>query len=455
MREFMKPAPLLVACAAGVLLFPILDSMAPRAAHARTRNVILCVGDGMGFSCITGARLLRGEREKLDHTGRAELFLDTLNRTGKVRTYSLDNLVTDSAAGITAMMCGEKTRNGWLGMVPSAEGPSRNVETLLELAESQGRSTGVVTNTRITHATPAGGYAHGEDRDAELEIARQVVPAVPGYNGRLRDGVEVLLGGGRQKFLPKELEDEEGVAGDRADGADLLSDLIQAGYTYVWNRQQLLAIDTEATPRLLGLFASDHMSYEDQRGQGLLRDPSLVEMATTAVRVLRNDPDGFFLLLESGRIDHALHDNRGIRALNEMLMFDETIRALAELLPEEETLLVVTSDHEHAFTILGYPKPGEGITGVAGRDADGNPYPALAFGSGPGERIPGGSPGGTSEYGSEDFVHPAAVRLASGAHGGTDVPALAWGKTAQAERIAGTLENTDIFRILEAALREN
>lgn len=426
------------------------------------RNVILCVGDGMGIASVTGARILRGEHEGLAHTAMGELFLDTMPYTALVRTYSLDEIVTDSAAAMTAMVCGEKVPDGWLAMAPGDGGEPLRLRTILEMAESQGLATGVVTTTRVTHATPAACYAHVSDRGKEEEIACQLLPGDPLYNTELGDGLEVILGGGRAMFLPDEaahgvaFHDEEGARGRREDGRDLIEAFRHAGYLYAGNRSALLNLDPKATPRLLGLFEAGHMRYEDEPASGPAGEPSLSEMVTVAVAILSRDPEGFFLMIEGGRIDHALHANQGLRALSETLAFDEAVRAAASLVKPQETLLLVTADHDHTMTIAGYPPIDAGITGTAGAsgEPDRRPYPALVFGTGPGRSDWLAQPHPEDWYRDPRNPGPSAVLLGGDTHGAMDVPLYAWGADRHAREVHGTLQNTTIFTLLRLALQD-
>jgi alkaline phosphatase len=150
---------------------------------ASGRGVILFVGDGMGVSVVTAARIHRGALDGLERPARARLTVDSASRAALVQTESDDGMVTDSAAAMTAMMCGRKTRNGALSVAWGSGGETDTLATLLEIAESMGMSTGVVSTTRITHATPAACYAHTPDRSEEPFIAAS---AVPGSGNRRR-----------------------------------------------------------------------------------------------------------------------------------------------------------------------------------------------------------------------------------------------------------------------------
>ncbi len=406
--------------AASILPWIVLALMiAPPAYAAGVRNLILCIGDGMSGASITGGRILAGQLAGLPNPAEGHLFIDSFPATAFLETYALDQLVTDSAAGITALVTGEKTQVGRLGIVTLEDGSVRSLRTILEMAEAQGRSTGVVSTTRITHATPAGCYSHEVDRNEEAAIAVQLLPSDPDYNRNLGNGVEVVLGGGRRAFLPKieGLLDEEGAGGTRTDGRDLRVDFRKAGYTYVWNREGLLLLDVSRTDRLLGLFDSSHMTYDSERPLDIGGEPSLREMAEVAVRLLSKNPKGFFLMVEGGRIDHALHERHDVRAFEEVIAFDDAIRAISTLVDPEETLLIVTADHAHALSMVA--------------DAPDSLH-SEAFGGG--------------------GKLPSIDAIALGDHDATDVPSYAWGIKSYTERLHGTHPNTIVFDLLRDAL---
>ncbi len=210
------------------------------------RNVILLIGDGMGPGQLSAAEVMNGEDS---------LIIMGLPYMSMVTTYSSSNYITDSAASATAIATGYKTNNGAISMTPDGE----TLRTVVEVAEDKGLSTGVVTNTRVTHATPAAFMAHINSRNNEVAIAQQVIDS----------GVDVILGGGSTFFT----------AGD----------LSSAGYTVVVTTAELL--DTESS-MVFGLFATGYMSYDDMRDP--VKEPSLAQMTRKSIDLLSSDPDGFF-----------------------------------------------------------------------------------------------------------------------------------------------------------------
>lgn len=289
----------------------------------RPTNVILLIPDGYGPASGTMARDFLRWRD-----GTSRLALDSL-LVGAVRTFAADSRITDSAAGATAYAAGVKTYNGAIAVDTSRQ----PVATLLEAAEQRGMATGLVATSRITHATPAAFSAHVVDRGMENAIAAQ----------QLNKDIEVILGGGRRHFLPTEQ------GGRRDDGRNLTTEAIQQGYTYVTDRTQL---DAVTAPPVLGLFSASHMDYEIDRAPD--KQPSLAEMTAKAIDLLDDDEDGFFLMVEASRIDHAGHNNDAAAHLHDILAYNEAVTvALRAAHAMDNTLVVAVSDHETGGMSLG------------------------------------------------------------------------------------------------------
>ncbi|XP_037790455.1 alkaline phosphatase, tissue-nonspecific isozyme-like [Penaeus monodon] len=276
------------------------------------------------------------------------------------------------------------------------------VTSIIDWAQKHGKSTGIVTNTRLTHGTPSALYARSPSRywedDAKVpvhahatckDIARQLVENEPGRN------INVLLGGGRRHWIPMtEFDREErDQRGRRTDGRNLLDAWVHDKKTrdlhaeYVWNKAQFDSVDPRYTDYLLGIFGYSHLDFEVDRNKGPTGDPSLVEMTVKAIQILRKNPHGFFLMVEAGRIDHAHHHNNGRRALEEIGALDEAVRNALNITQPSETLLVLTADHSHVFTFGGDNTPrGHPVMGFDKEtsDLDGKPYTTLLYGNGPG-----------------------------------------------------------------------
>jgi alkaline phosphatase len=406
------------------------------------RGVVLFVGDGLGVATVTAARVEKASARG-GGPGSALLAMDTAPSLSLVRTYSEDNLVTDSGAGMTAMMTGRKVPNQ---VICWAEGPGGGVDsltTLLEIAKGMGFATGVVTNSRITHATPAATFAHVPDRWTEDEIAAALVPRRG--NPRLGDGIDVVLGGGLRHLVPGDDETE-----GRADGRNILREMERAGYRILRTAGDLASALSAGDGKIFGVFGPSHLDYEtDRSADPRNTQPSLTEMTRAALEILGRHSRGFFLVVEGARIDHALHDMNGRRAVQETLEFDEAIAAVLER-DLEETLVLATSDHDHTMVIAGYAPAGAGIFSQAGVDDDGVPYTSLLYATGTGETPPARL---TPEIlGDPDFRERAGVPTGSEVHGGMDVPLFMWGPGRFLDGIPASMENTEIFHVLREGL---
>ncbi|KAG8242953.1 hypothetical protein J6590_055676 [Homalodisca vitripennis] len=257
---------------------------------------------------------------------------------------------------------------------------------------------------------------------------------------RIDTVVQVILGGGRRHWLPKVARDPEQTSeeGRRLDGRNLVDDWLREKKKkglraeYVWNKQQLESVNVDRTDYLLGLFAYSHMDFEAERDQRPTGDPSLVEMTAKALKVLLKNPHGFFLFIESGRIDHAHHYNNPYRALDETLVLDDTVMTVLSMVDLTNTLVVLTSDHSHVMTLGGQATPrGNPILGVDPKpsDIDGLPYSSLLYGNGPGYVSPRSIPSNSSGK-EKNAVHGSAVPRQWATHGGEDVPVYAQGPLA-------------------------
>lgn len=442
-------------------------------------NVIFFLGDGMGMTTMTAARIYAVGED-------GELTIDTLPETAFVKTFSNDAQVTDSAPSMSAYMTGIKMNNEVISMssdtvanspIADANGNllgnncgannGKSVPTLLEQAKAKGLSTGVVTTTRVTHATPAATYSHICHRDLENDIAAQAVPGGTGYNSALgTTGLDVLMGGGRQFFLTA----KDG--GKRADGRDLVAEMKAKNYAYASNASEFNAIDASKTDRLLGLFTSSHMSYDLDRDP--TKEPSLADMTTKAMDVLAKNGKGYFLMVEGGRIDHALHETTAKKALQDTVAFDNAIKAAiakARLTDPDlkNTLIVVTADHDHTLVLNGYAKRTgkttasnagvlgivkDYVTGAVTKDNDGAPYSIIGFGNG--ENRTQGSRAAMASMddsvtSANTYHQEAVVRVTAGneTHGGTDVFLGAIGKGA--DTFNGTIDNTKVNALVKAA----
>ncbi len=442
------------------------------------KNVIFFLGDGMGISTITAARIYAGQAAGA--TGEEySLAFEEFPHLALIKTYNTDAQVPDSAGTITALTTGEKTRIGVLGINGTvarddcAAALQNTLPTLAEMAEQAGMATGVVSTARITHATPAGAYAHTPNRNWESsattpdeaqalgcqDIASQLV-AMP-----FGDGIDVILGGGRREFMPTELADPEypEKQGARDDGRNLIDEWLAADSSrrYAWNGDTLaqwLASPEPLAGQLMGLFEPSHMQYEADRARDPGKEPSLRDMTALAVKQLSANEEGYFLLVEAGRIDHAHHFSNAYRALGDTVALSDAVQWAVNNVNLSDTLIIVTADHSHTMTISGYPRRGNPILGTVemepGKpilDATGKPYTTLSYANGPGYRKqrPDLSDVDTQD---QNYQQLGTVPLQAETHAGEDVAAFAVGVNASAVR--GVMEQNRLFNVMHQALFE-
>ncbi|NJD06114.1 MAG: alkaline phosphatase [Methylococcaceae bacterium] len=376
--------------------------------RSRAKNVILFIGDGMGISTITASRIYDGQ-SKGGHGEENSLSFEKFPYSALSKTYSVDQQTPDSAPTMTAMVTGVKTIGDSLSVnqyvahsEPSASVVSANrLTTILEQAKARRLSVGVVSTARITHATPAACYAHTANRDWEADSDKPDGATVPDIAAQLIDfnfngGIDVALGGGRTRFIPNtKLDPEYGVKGKRKDNRDLTQDWLatRTNAAYVWNLADFHSVDPNKVDHLLGLFEPSHLHYEaDRVSSDKAGEPSLTEMTAKAIQILQKNGKGYFLMVEAGRIDHAHHAGNAYRALTDTQQLSEAVQAAVNATDPEETLIIVTADHSHTFTIGGYPRRGNPILGLIqgvgatspDRDLMGLPYTTLNYANGPG-----------------------------------------------------------------------
>ncbi|HBI71304.1 MAG TPA: alkaline phosphatase [Massilia sp.] len=442
---------------------PVQAQTAP-ATKSQAKNIIFFLGDGMGPTTITAARIFKHGEDGL-------LNFERLDRTARIKTYSADAQVTDSAPSMGAYMTGVKINNDVISMKDAKPvAPARDANgnasidrcgagngtspmTILELAKANGKAVGAVTTTELTHATPASTFSHVCDRDMGYTIAEQIVPGGAGYNARLQDGVDVLMGGGRMHFTPF---DKARNPKGRGDGRDLLAEFAARGYFVANTRADMQS----ALPnrKFVGIYADSHLDYAAKRRP---EQPTLAEMTAKSIELLSKNPKGFFLMVEGGKIDHALHDTNARNAMTETVAFDEAIQTAVERMRAldpglENTLIVVTADHDHTMVLNGYPKRGNPVldivrgyaNGEPTKDADGKTFTTLVFGNGP-NRPEVRADVRSEQALAEDYHQEAGIRWSSESHGGGDVKLYAAG--AGSAPFKGTIENTRVFDLMKAA----
>ena len=458
--ETVRPAPLVDYAAAGRAA--VEARLAVRPNTGRAQNAIVFIADGMDITTTTAARILDGQRR--GEPGEENvLAFEALPHTALAKTYNTDAQVPDSAGTATAILSGRKTRAGVVNVDQTVErgdcegAEGKRLDTLGDLAASLGKSVGVVTTARITHATPASLYASSPDRDWESDadlpegvrcpdIARQLISRRDELN------LAVAFGGGRQAFTTE---------GKRRDGRDLLSEWARSGEV-VLDAEGFAALDPMASAPVLGLFADSHLAYEADRTDA---EPSLADMTRFAIEKLAEDREGYVLLVEGGRVDHAHHGGNAARALFDVIAFDEAVETALSLTDSDETLIVVTADHGHTLTFQGYPRRGNPVLGIvkpvgstggeASKASDGQTYTTLGYANGPGAPHlvgkPSPRPGPSDDEAQDvDYRQQSAVPAFSETHGGQDVIVYAGGPGAWL--VGGVLEQNVLYHVVRHAL---
>ncbi|KAL0268999.1 UNVERIFIED_CONTAM: hypothetical protein PYX00_010751 [Menopon gallinae] len=446
------------------------------------KNVIVFIGDGMGMTTITAGRIYQGQLRQRGGEGNS-LSFDKFPVTGLAKTYNVNTQVPDSASTATAIFSGVKTKHYVLGLDATAAFdnciPEMNkqaaVTNVMNWAQDAGKDTGIVTTTRITHATPAATYSHINNRNWECDslipssdvgcvkdIARQLVEDAPGKN------FKVILGGGRNQLGDAKVVSDYCV---RNDNRNLVSEWKNAKVNarYVTTANELSAVDVKKTDYLLGLFSPGHISYAAEKDP--IR-PSLKLMTEAAIRMLQKNGKGFVLMVEGGRIDHGHHNNTPGLALSELVDLDEAVEAAVNLTSPDDTLIIVTADHSHAMSFNGYPNRGNDILGLAHNESNAF-YETLSYANGPGfadhhlvnkqENCIGVCTENEKESanswkdirknhtGSNNpfYRHLAAVYLVEETHGGEDVPIYASGP--MSHLLSGVHEQNYIASVISYA----
>lgn len=273
-----------------------------RSRKKKPKNIILMIGDGMGIAQIHAGM----------SANKGNLYLENFKHVGFSKTHCSNKYVTDSAAGGTALACGEKTYYGAIGVNQDKQ----PIENVREFAEEKGKATGVVSTSSVTHATPASFVAHQPNRSMYEEIAADF----------LKTNIDVFIGGGIKQFE------------ERKDGRNLSQELKAKGYKVLYSMDEIQKVEEG---KLAGLVAPEHTEKADQRG-------AMLEVATrTAINILEEDKDGFFLMVEGSQIDWGGHQNNTEYIVKEMLDFDRSIGAVLKYAAKDKnTLVIVTADHE-------------------------------------------------------------------------------------------------------------
>jgi alkaline phosphatase len=317
-REILR---LGLAGATGLALTKLAPAQRRQRSAGRVKNIIFMVSDGMS----AGVPSLAHEFGKLVR-GKGSFWYQLLQSPDATLGFfdmaALNSLVTDSASASSAWGSGSRIFNGQINVLPDGT----RLTPIAQIVKQAGKKVGLVTTTRITHATPAGFAAVQPRRDDEDDIAPQYLNVV-----------DVLMGGGLRHFAPNR----------RKDGKDLIKTYQDAGYAY-WNTRDQV-ISNARPEKVLGLFYDSHVPYtiDHIHSDELKRTvPTLAEMTRKALQILGDAPNGFLLQVEGGRVDHAAHANDAAGIMWDQLAFDDAIEVTYEFVAKRnDTLLIITSDH--------------------------------------------------------------------------------------------------------------
>lgn len=326
-KEFLKRGTAATAFLAGTgLIGNGCASMIDPSNAGAAKNIIFMVTDGMSAGTLALADLVK-TRHYGDDTNWIKLYnSDREFHRGLMDMASLNTPVTDSAAAASSWGCGHRVNNGSLCVGPNGE----EYPTVLQIFKNAGKKTGLVTTTRITHATPAGFAVNVPDRNREDDITVQY----------LEREYDLLMGGGARHFDPD----------SREDGKDLFGEFEKKNYTVVRNRQEMT--NAPGNSRLLGTFYDSHLPYaRDHNSSDELQKsvPTLSEMTETALERLQGYPGGFILQIEGGRVDHGAHANDATALIYDQLAFDDAVGTVLDFADgRDDTLVFITTDHGNA-----------------------------------------------------------------------------------------------------------
>ena len=418
----------------------------------QAKNVILFIGDGMGISTITATRIFDGQSKDMEGEENSLAF-DNFENVALIKTYNTNAQVPDSAGTATAIMSGYKTNIGTINVRPGQKyegcGSIPAIKTLTDRSHSAGKSVGIVTTTRITHATPAAMFAHADNRnwESDNEVPREAKDA--GCKSIAQQMVEseaeIIMGGGTSKFSENQLN------------------TLKANYTFAENKADMKNFKDG---KLRALFSKSHMSFEADRDPA--EQPYLAEMTETAIKNLKSNQEGYVLMVEAGRIDHAHHGTNAFRALTDAQALNEAVKVAIEM-ASEETLIMVTADHSHVFTMAGYPVRGNPILGLVKsidqttglpsdsyeKALDGKPYTTLGYHNGPHLRVASADnrPLTNEDVQDRNYRQQTAIPMNTETHAGEDVALFGHGPGS--ENIRGVMEQNKISDVIDLALGLN
>lgn len=437
----------------------------------KAKNVILFIADGMGIGTHYGIRLYDGQQQGMlgeEHNLPEDLF----PHSAIIKTYNINAQTPDSAPTAGAMNTGVKQIFNTINVSESAVFDDCSTEEPLtlfsEMLSGDDVSVGVVSTARITHATGAAVYAKTVNRNWEGEAPEGCADIATQLVDQMESGViDVALGGGARAFAAEGTELAVG-AGNRTDGVNLVERATGTGAQVVFTAEELAGADL--TKPVLGLFHASDMNYEHDRPQA---EPSLADMTGAAINALKDNENGFYLMVEGGRVDHANHGGNAHRAFTDGVAFAEAVALADEMTDDEDTLIIVTADHEHVISFNGYCGRGTPITGLCmgigsgqiehtGEPEvadDGKPYTVVSYTNGAGsvliEQEDGTYSGERPELTQEaaldpDYLQQALLPMSSESHSGVDVGL--WAKGPWSHLFGGTMDQDMIFHVMNHAV---
>ena len=445
--------------AVAVLFLPLNGQAAQNKIQAK--NVILLIGDGMGPSQF-GAAWIYSNRLLNRDLRMSELMKK--GHTAYLVNDTADAIVTESAAAAGQIATGQRMTARALSMAADGKTP---VRTIMEMVKEKKLATGLVTTSGITDATPAAFATHVAHRSNEESVADQ----------ELKFGVDVLMGGRKQFFLP------ESAGGKRKDGRNLIEEAQKTGYTVAGTAEELKAAPT--TGKLLGLFNMSNMSFEIDRAA--TQEPSLAEMTRKTLEILSKSKSGFFAMIEGGRIDHAAHRNDAPATVRDTLAFDEAVGVAMDFVKKNPaTLLIVTADHETGgMALIGHSKESKEYIGIdlkaiekatasfevmVGKwgkkptpekvKEDVKQFLGIDLTDDEARTVVDDTVKKLDPYNySYDYLHSLGfvlrpyLRVGWGSQTHTASPLFLFGSGPGSEKIGGLLHNTEVFTVMKAALR--
>ncbi len=459
----------------------IEEKLAVSPVTKKAKNVILFISDGDGIATNYATRLFMGQQAG----GYGDDFVlpaEKMPYLALSKIYNTNAQTPDSAGTSTAMNTGVKSKAGVLGVseivgkgvCADMKKEGAVVKDFAELMHEEGKDVGFVTTARITHATPAAGYAHSAHRNWEDDSkipagCEQKDIAVQLMDKLVAGEINLAMGGGRRHFIPEDSVGEEGHKGKRKDGRNLIAEAKAKGVQYAWDDKTFAALKLDGKTPVLGLFDTSHMKYEHDRAG----EPSLAEMTEAAIRFLSKNKDGYYLLVEGGRVDHANHAGNAYRTVTDNVAFAKAVARAMAITNSEDTLIVATADHGHGMAMNGYCGRGSDILGLCyeidnngtshldkpNLADDGKPYTVIGYLNGPGAVLKKQENGIYSgirpeltqaEAKDPDYLQQALIPRSAEAHSGADVAIYARGPWAHL--FSGTVEQNYIFHVMNYAV---